>query len=64
VRDVHLVRGSGIPEFDAKVASALERASPYGPLPRAIRGEGLLLHIAFDAMNPAVGRAGPGPGRR
>jgi TonB family protein len=64
VRDVHLVRGSGIPEFDRKVASALERASPYGPLPRAIRSGGLQLHIAFDAMNPAVGRAGPGPGRR
>jgi TonB family protein len=64
VRNVHLVRGSGIPEFDAKVASALERASPYGPLPRALRREGLVLNIAFDAMNPAVGRAGPGPGRR
>ena len=64
IRELHVVRGSGIPEFDQKVATALERASPYGPLPHALRAGGLELHIAFDAMNPAVGRSGPGPGRR
>jgi TonB family protein len=64
VHDLRIVRGSGIPEFDMKVARALERASPYGPLPRALRRTGLTLQIAFDAMNPAVGRSGPGPGRR
>ena len=63
VHDLRVVRGSGIPEFDKKVARALERASPYGPLPRSLRRTGLTLHIAFDAMNPAVGRSGPGPGR-
>ncbi|HEX3594118.1 MAG TPA: energy transducer TonB [Polyangiaceae bacterium] len=64
VHDISVVRGSGIPEFDLKVARALEQASPYGPLPRAVRSTGLTLHIAFDAMNPAVGRSGPGPGKR
>jgi len=64
VHDLRVVRPSGIPEFDLKVTRALEQASPYGPLPRAVRRTGLTLHIAFDAMNPAVGRAGPGPGKR
>jgi TonB family protein len=64
IRDVHVVRPSGIPEFDRNVEHALEAASPYGPLPPRIRDAGLTLHIAFDAMNPAVGRLGPGPGRR
>jgi TonB family protein len=64
VHDLHVLRASGIPEFDLKVARALERASPYGPLPRAVRRTGLTLHIAFDAMNPAVGRSGAGPGKR
>jgi TonB family protein len=64
VHDLRIVRPSGIPEFDMKVSRALERASPYGPLPRAVRRTGLTLHIAFDAMNPAVGRSGEGPGKR
>lgn len=64
VHDLRVVRASGFPEFDRKVARALEQASPYGPLPRSVGGTGLTLHIAFDAMNPAVGRSGPGPGRR
>ncbi len=64
VHDLRVVRGSGIPEFDRKVTRALEQASPYGPLPRAVRRTGLTLHIAFDAMNPAVGRIGPGAGKR
>lgn len=64
VHDIHIVRPSGVPEFDRNVARALEEASPYGPLPERLRDSGLLLHIAFDAMNPAVGRSGPGPGKR
>lgn len=64
VRDIHIVRASGVPEFDKNVAIALERASPYAPLPVALRRTGLELHIAFDAVNPGVGRLGPGPGRR
>jgi TonB family protein len=64
VRDIHIVRASGVPEFDKNVAHALELASPFGPLPGALRRTGLELHIAFDAVNPGVGRLGPGPGRR
>jgi TonB family protein len=64
VRDIHIVRASGVPEFDKNVAHALELASPFGPLPVALRRTGLELNIAFDAVNPGVGRLGPGPGRR
>ncbi len=64
VRDIHIVRASGVPEFDKNVAHALELASPFGPLPAKLRRTGLELHIAFDAVNPGVGRLGPGPGRR
>jgi len=64
VRGVRVVRPSGVPEFDQNVARALELAQPYGPLPLALRSTGLELHIAFDAVNPGVGRLGPGPGRR
>jgi TonB family protein len=63
IRELFVVRASGFPEFDRKVTHALEQASPYGPLPRRVR-DGLTLHIAFDAQNPAVGRSGPGAGRR
>jgi TonB family protein len=63
IRELFVVRASGFPEFDRKVTHALEQASPYGPLPRRVR-DGLTLHIAFDAQNPAVGRVGPGAGRR
>jgi TonB family protein len=64
IRDIHIVRASGVPEFDKNVAHALEQASPYAPLPVALRRTGLELNIAFDAVNPGVGRVGPGPGRR
>jgi TonB family protein len=64
IRDIHIVRASGVPEFDKNVAHALELASPYGPPPVAFRRTGLELNIAFDAVNPVVGRLGPGPGRR
>ena len=63
VRELFVVRPSGFPEFDRKVTQALAMAGPYGPLPRRVR-DGLTLHIAFDAQNPAVGRSGPGNGRR
>jgi TonB family protein len=64
VRDIHIVRASGVPEFDKNVAQALVLAAPFGPLPVALRRTGLELQIAFDAVNPGVGRLGPGPGRR
>jgi TonB family protein len=63
IKELHVVRPSGFPEFDRKVAHALVMAAPYGPLPRRAR-DGLIVNIAFDAQNPAVGRSGPGAGRR
>ncbi len=64
VTGIHVVRSSGIAEFDRKVMAALSVAAPFGPLP-AVLGHGpLALRIAFDATNPPVGRDGPGNGRR
>lgn len=63
VASVDLVRKSGVSEFDRNVALAVRRAAPFRPLPSALRSTGLRLNIAFDAINPAVGRSGPGPGR-
>lgn len=64
VEHVHLVRTSGIDEFDRKVMLAVERASPFGT-PPAVLGRGpVSLRLVFDALNPPVGRQGPGPGRR
>jgi TonB family protein len=63
VSEVSVIRASGIPEFDRNLISAIRRAAPYGRLPEAA-GSRLRLHISFDALNPAVGREGPGPGAR
>jgi TonB family protein len=57
VMEARVVRPSGIPEFDAKVLAAVFEAGPYAPLPATVRDRGLKLHIAFDAMNPAVGHS-------
>lgn len=64
VTDVHVVRTSGLPQFDQNLVVAVKRASPYGPLPRALASQPLRMNLCFDATNPAVGRAGPGPGQR
>lgn len=63
VRSVSIVRPSGVDEFDANLLTAIRRDGPYGALPAAL-GDSLTLRIAFDAINPAVGRDGPGPGGR
>lgn len=59
---VTLVRPSGVAEFDRNVMAAVERAGPYGPLPRVFGKRSLRVNVAFDATNPVVGRQGPGPG--
>ena len=64
VTAVHVVRSSGLPQFDRNLVAAVKRASPYGPLPRALASQPLRMNLCFDATNPAVGRAGPGPGYR
>lgn len=64
VRGVHLVRKSGVDEFDQKVMRAVRDAGPYGK-PPAILGPGpVALRLVFDALNSPVGRRGPGPGQR
>lgn len=63
VLSVNVVRPSGIDEFDRNLVAAIRRDGPYGELPKAL-GSSLTVRIAFDAINPAVGRDGPGPGGR
>ena len=53
-----IVRPSGIEEFDRNLIVAVRRAAPFGPIPRSLGRRSLTLHITFDALNPAVGRAG------
>lgn len=59
-----LTRASGVPEFDQNLLAAVRRASPFAPLPPALRPGPQPLRMTFDATNPAVGRDGPGKGRR
>lgn len=60
---VHLVRRSGVDEFDQNVLRAVRLAGPFGK-PPAILGRGpIALKLVFDAVNSPVGRRGPGPGR-
>lgn len=61
---VHVVRASGVSEFDRNLVAAIERAAPFAPLPDMLGVAELSGHLRFDAVNPAVGREGPGPGRR
>lgn len=64
VLDVHVVRGSGVPEFDQNLIAAVRRAAPYGPIPSDMGSAPLRVNLSFDATNPAVGRNGPGRGQR
>ena len=59
-----VARSSGIDEFDRNVVAAVRRAAPFGPLPARLLPGPQPLRMTFDATNPAVGRDGPGKGRR
>lgn len=61
---ISVTRGSGIEEFDRNVVAAVRRAAPFGPLPAKLLPGPQPLRMTFDATNPAVGREGPGKGRR
>jgi len=61
---VTVTRSSGIPEFDRNVVAAVRQAAPFGPLPPKLGAGPQPLRMTFDATNPAVGRDGPGKGRR
>jgi TonB family protein len=64
VSNVRIARSSGISEFDANVVRAIHRAGPFDPPPAVFGRTPLAVTITFDALNPAVGREGPGKGRR
>ncbi|HEY6558234.1 MAG TPA: TonB family protein, partial [Polyangiaceae bacterium] len=63
VVSLRVVRGSGVMDFDRNLIAALERAGPYGPLPGALGRGPVTVNVSFDALNPIVGRDGPGRGR-
>lgn len=61
---VAVLRPSGIEEFDRNVVAAIRRAAPFARLPARLLPGPQPLRMTFDATNPAVGRDGPGKGRR
>lgn len=64
VSGVRVARGSGVPEYDQNLVRAVQRAAPFPPPPAALGPGPLELKMTFDALNPAVGREGPGRGAR
>lgn len=58
---VKLVRPSGIEEYDRNVLSAVRSVSSFGRLPPGL-GAPAQIRISWTALNPVVGRQGPGPG--
>ena len=63
IADLRVARSSGIDEYDRKLLDHVRSSVPFAP-PPAIQGlRSLPLLFTFDAMNPAVGRDGPGRGR-
>jgi len=68
LRSVQVVRPSGIREYDENLVTALRRIGSFGKVPPGLlerqQGGVMTVRIGFDAVNPAVGREGPGPGGR
>jgi TonB family protein len=60
---VAVVRPSGIDEYDQNVVDGVRRIASFGRVPHEF-GSRAVLRINWDSLNPAVGRHGPGPGRR
>ena len=58
---VQLVRPSGIAEYDQNVLQAVRAVPSFGRLPPGL-GAPARLRISWTALNPIVGREGPGPG--
>ena len=63
ITDLRITRSSGIEEFDRKLLEHVRRAVPFAPPPAILSQRSLPLLFTFDALNPAVGRDGPGRGR-
>jgi len=58
---VRLVRPSGIVEYDENVLRAVRAVQSFGRLPEGF-GAPAQFRVSWDALNPVVGREGPGPG--
>jgi TonB family protein len=58
---VRLVRPSGVGEYDQNVLRAVRAVATFGPLPEGF-GAPAQFRVSWDALNPVVGREGPGPG--
>jgi len=58
---VRLVRPSGVGEYDANVLRAVRAVPSFGRLPQGF-GAPAQFRVSWDALNPVVGRQGPGPG--
>jgi len=58
---VRLVRPSGIGEYDENVLRAVRAVQSFGRLPPGF-GTPAQFRVSWDALNPIVGREGPGPG--
>lgn len=58
---VRVVRPSGVREYDQNVLAAVRAVPSFGTLPEAF-GASAQFRVSWDAINPAVGREGSGPG--
>jgi len=58
---VHVVRPSGIAEYDENVLRAVRAVQSFGRLPAGFASPAQF-RVSWDALNPVVGREGPGPG--
>jgi TonB family protein len=63
ITDLRIARSSGIEEFDRKLLDHVRRVAPFAPPPAGLERRSLPLLFTFDALNPAVGRDGPGRGK-
>jgi TonB family protein len=63
ITELKVARSSGIEEFDRKLLDHVRRSAPFAPPPAILGQRSLPLLFTFDALNPAVGRDGPGRGR-
>ena len=58
---VRLIRTSGIGEYDDNVLRLVRAVTTFGRLPEGF-GAPAQFRVSWDAVNPVVGREGPGPG--
>ena len=61
--EVAVVGPSGIAEYDRNVLVGVRKLPSFGRVPTVL-GPRVVIRVALDAMNPVVGRHGPGPGYR